>query len=51
MAGDVFQSLWIGAELSAMEQLSIRSFLANGHEFHLYTYQERQGHSRRNDCS
>lgn len=43
MAGDVFQSLWIGAELSAMEQLSIRSFLANGHEFHLYTYQDVKG--------
>ena len=34
----VIQSLWIGEELSAMEQLSIRSFLVNGHEYHLYTY-------------
>ena len=32
------QSLWIGNRLSAMEQLSIRSFLANGHEHHLYAY-------------
>ena len=43
MAGNVFQSLWIGSELSVMEQLSIRSFLANGHEFHLYTYQDIKG--------
>ncbi|MGA2253139.1 MAG: hypothetical protein ABSG53_00630 [Thermoguttaceae bacterium] len=43
MAADVFQSLWIGAELSVMEQLSIRSFLANGYEFHLYTYQDVSG--------
>lgn len=32
------QSLWIGPELSAMEQLSISSFLAHGYEFHLYVY-------------
>jgi hypothetical protein len=32
-------SLWIGDDLSAMEQLSMRSFLANGHEFRLYTYE------------
>jgi hypothetical protein len=31
-------SLWIGSSLSAMERLSIQSFLANDHEFHLYTY-------------
>jgi hypothetical protein len=37
------QSLWIGSGLSAMEQLCIRSFLANGHEFHLYTYQPMEG--------
>jgi hypothetical protein len=34
----VIQMLWIGPELSSMERLSIRSFLANGHEVHLYTY-------------
>ncbi len=32
------QSLWVGDRLSAMEQLAVRSFLAHGHEFHLYTY-------------
>ena len=32
------QSLWIGPSLSKLEQLSIASFLANGHPFHLYTY-------------
>jgi mannosyltransferase OCH1-like enzyme len=34
------QGLWIGPELSVMEQLSISSFLANGHDYHLYTYDE-----------
>lgn len=34
------QGLWIGAELSVMEQLSISSFLRNGHEYHLYVYGE-----------
>ena len=34
------QSLWIGGELSPMEQLSIASFLAHGHEYHLYSYGE-----------
>ncbi|HEV2961255.1 MAG TPA: glycosyltransferase [Candidatus Angelobacter sp.] len=34
----VIQSLWIGSRLSTMEQLSICSFLKNGHTFHLYTY-------------
>jgi Glycosyltransferase sugar-binding region containing DXD motif/Alpha 1,4-glycosyltransferase conserved region len=34
----MIQGLWIGAELSVMEQLSISSFLRNGHEYHLYVY-------------
>src|SRR5215510_1134562 len=34
------QGLWIGSELSIMEQLSLASFLRNGHEYHLYTYGE-----------
>ncbi len=34
----VIQGLWIGPGLSVMEQLSIASFLANGHEYHLYVY-------------
>ena len=34
----VIHGLWIGAHLSRMEDLSIRSFLAHGHEYHLYTY-------------
>jgi hypothetical protein len=36
--GDVIQSLWIGTHLSTLERLSIESFLQNGHEYHLYTY-------------
>lgn len=36
----IIQGLWIGPELSVMEQLSITSFLRNGHEYHLYVYDE-----------
>lgn len=36
----IIQGLWIGTELSVMEQLSVTSFLANGHEYHLYVYDE-----------
>jgi mannosyltransferase OCH1-like enzyme len=36
----VIQGLWIGPELSVMERLSISSFTANGHEYHLYVYDE-----------
>src|SRR6266850_663262 len=35
----IIQGLWIGPELSALEQLSIASFLQNGHEYHLYVYE------------
>lgn len=40
---DVVQSLWIGNHLSKMEQLTINSYLKNGHEFHLYTYGHVEG--------
>lgn len=36
----IIQGLWVGGDLSAMEWLSLRSFLANGHEYHLYAYDE-----------
>ena len=36
----IIQGLWIGTELSIMEQLSISSFLRNGHQYHLYVYDE-----------
>ena len=36
----IIQSLWIGKELSVLEQLCICSFLKNGHNFHLYTYEK-----------
>jgi len=39
----VVQSLWIGDCLSPMEQLTIRSHLAQGHEFHLYAYDNISG--------
>jgi len=34
------QGLWIGKELSTLEKLSISSFLKNGHEYHLYVYED-----------
>lgn len=34
----IIQSLWIGGELSIMELLTLKSFIAQGHEFHLYVY-------------
>ncbi len=37
---EIIQGLWIGAELSVMEQLSLASFLSHGHEYHLYVYDE-----------
>src|SRR6266576_4985185 len=37
---EIIQGLWIGPELSVMEQLSIDSFMRNGHEYHLYIYDE-----------
>src|SRR5215213_329764 len=40
---DLLQTLWIGPRLSAMEQLSIQSFLRHGHELHLYTYGDVEG--------
>ena len=40
MNNKVVQGLWIGDELSLLEQLSIKSFLANGHEYHLYVYDD-----------
>jgi hypothetical protein len=37
---DIVQSLWIGGtRLSEVEVLTINSFIKNGHEFHLYTYE------------
>ena len=36
------QSLWLGP-LSVMERLVVASFVANGHEFHLYSYSEIEG--------
>lgn len=36
----IIQGLWIGSELSVMERMSIASFLANGHEYHLYVYDD-----------
>lgn len=37
---EIIQGLWIGSELSVMEQLSLSSFIRNGHEYHLYVYDD-----------
>jgi len=34
------QSLWIGGQLSNVEKLCVQSFLDNGHQFHLYAYED-----------
>ncbi len=36
----IVQGLWIGNKLSLLEQLSLKSFMANGHEYHLYIYDD-----------
>ena len=34
------QTLWIGEELSDLENLCISSYIKNGYDFHLYAYDE-----------
>ncbi len=34
----IVHGLWIGTELSVVELLCINSFISNGHEFHLWVY-------------
>jgi len=36
----IVKSLWIGKELSALERLSMTSFIKNDHEYHLYVYND-----------
>src|SRR5258706_1862824 len=43
MNNKIVQGLWIGGSLSTMERLSIKSFLANGHAYHLYAYDDVAG--------
>ena len=40
---EIIQSLWVGEKLSVMEKLSISSFIAHGHPFHLYVYEDING--------
>jgi len=39
----IIQSLWIGPQLSPIEQLCIKSFLNLGYKFELYTYDDIEG--------
>jgi Glycosyltransferase sugar-binding region containing DXD motif len=41
--GEIIQGLWVGPALSVMERLSIASFLAHGHAYHLYAYEDVKG--------
>lgn len=43
MENNPIQGFWDGGPLTTMEKLSICSFLANGHQFHLYSYHEVEG--------
>lgn len=36
----IINSMWIGDDLTNVEKLSINSFLKNGHDFHLYVYDD-----------
>ena len=40
MSSAVIQGMWVGGYLSKMEQLSKCSFLANGHGYDLYVYED-----------
>ena len=39
----VVKSLWIGGALTNLERMCINSFIKNGHEFHLYIYDNVEG--------
>ena len=36
---NIIQGLWIGHELSRFEYNSIKSYIKQGYEYHLYTYE------------
>ncbi len=38
----IIQGLWVGPPLSMMERLSLASFVAHGHPYHLYVYEDLQ---------
>ncbi|HEV2494334.1 MAG TPA: glycosyltransferase [Terriglobia bacterium] len=38
LSNRIVQGLWIGSRLTQMQRLSIASFLAHGHDYHLYAY-------------
>jgi len=40
---NIIQSLWIGDKISNIEKLCINSYLKNGHDFHLYAYNNIEG--------
>ena len=37
---EIIQTMWVGKFLSDMELLCLNSFVKNGHEIHLYAYDE-----------
>jgi len=40
MSNNIIQGLWVGNKLTTMERLSIQSYLSNGHQYHLYSYND-----------
>jgi hypothetical protein len=40
---EIINGMWIGDSLTNVEKLSINSFLKNGHEYHLYVYDDIKG--------
>lgn len=40
---EIINGMWIGSDLSNVEKLSINSFLKNGHQYHLYVYDDLKG--------
>lgn len=39
----IVQSLWIGSRLPAIQRLGVQSFLEQGHDYHLYAYEQIEG--------
>ena len=40
---ETIQGVWVGSRLTTMERLSIKSYLQNGHSYHLYVYSDVDG--------
>jgi hypothetical protein len=43
MDNKIIQGMWLGPTLTTIQKLCIRSYIDNGHEFHLYVYEDVKG--------